>query len=299
MKGIVCRNPRPGFSEAVAVDGKKHLGRPGLLLREAQLPCPATHRSADLDQERSVALDAMLPSVLMHLHMHYPDLADEYVSLLNEADLQGDVVITTHSKLGRIECEHAFLKYRGGDVSVVEVDNIGRDVAPFIQALPHFLSQKSYDVVGHFHGKKSLAVSQKVGDIWRSFLTSTLIGDADNLAKVLQHFAVDEKLGLIFAEDCHYVGWSKNKVYAEELARRLQPAPLLPNEPVFPIGTMFWARTAALRSIWEAKDCLGELPAEPLPYDGSVLHAFERIIPSIVEAEGYGWMTVHRGGKGW
>lgn len=299
MKGIVCRNPRPGFNEAVAVDRNKHLGRPGLLLHAGEASCPATHRSVDLEQERSVAVDVVLPSVLMHLHMHYPDLAGEYVSLLNEADLQGDIVITTHSKLGRIECEHAFLKYRGGEVSVVDADNIGRDIAPFVQVLPRFLSEKSYDIVGHFHGKKSLSISQKTGDIWRSFLTSTLIGDADNLAKILQYFASDKKIGLIFAEDCHYVGWTKNRPFAEDLAKRLRPVPAIPNEPVFPIGTMFWVRTAALRAVWENGDCLGELPGEPLPYDGSVLHAFERMIPSIVEAEGYDWMTVHRGGKGW
>ncbi|GGE87445.1 rhamnan synthesis F family protein [Sphingomonas prati] len=299
MKGIIARNPRPGFSEGAALDGRKHLGKPGLLLEQSNGACAATHRSVDLEKAKSVPLGATTPSVLMHLHMHYPDLADEFVTLFNEANLEADVVITTSSRLGRIECEHAFLKYRGGKVSVIEGGNIGRDVVPFIQVIPPFLERKSYDVVGHFHGKQSVAASRQLGDVWRAFLTSTLIGDADNLAKVLQNFVADEKLGLLFAEDYHYVGWTKNRSFAVDLAKRLTPEPNIPNEPVFPIGTMFWARPDALQAIWNDQDCLGDLPGEPLPYDGSVLHAFERMIPSIVEAAGYEWMTVHRNGKGW
>jgi lipopolysaccharide biosynthesis protein len=56
----------------------------------------------------------------------------------------------------------------------------------------------------------------------------------------------------------------------------------------FPVGTMFWARSAALESLFSLGLDWDDYPPEPLPIDGSMLHALERLLPSIVEHAGYG-----------
>jgi len=50
---------------------------------------------------------------------------------------------------------------------------------------------------------------------------------------------------------------------------------------------MFWARPRALAPLIRAKLQWQEFPAEPLPYDGTILHALERLIPFIAAHEGY------------
>jgi lipopolysaccharide biosynthesis protein len=50
----------------------------------------------------------------------------------------------------------------------------------------------------------------------------------------------------------------------------------------FPVGTMFWARTKALKPLFDLNLSWSDYPDEPLPYDGSMLHAIERILPIII-----------------
>ena len=127
-------------------------------------------------------------------------------------------------------------------------------------------------------------------------------GQASGAAAAIREVAVVigvTGLGLVFAEDRHCVGWSKNRPIAEALAARMQPPPTLPAWPVFPIGTMFWARPAALAPLWALGLKPQDLPGEPVAYDGTALHAMERMLPAVCEATGHSWCTVHREGAGW
>jgi hypothetical protein len=46
----------------------------------------------------------------------------------------------------------------------------------------------------------------------------------------------------------------------------------------FPFGTMFWARTAALKPLIDLNLQWEDYPEEPIPIDGSMLHAMERLL---------------------
>lgn len=150
----------------------------------------------------------------------------------------------------RIEVEHAFRNHRGG-VRVLAAPNRGRDIGPFLSAAGRLLRDGGYEVVGHLHGKRSVEAGSGVGDRWRTHLLANLLGlGAGGLDAVLALFADDSRLGLLFAEDRQCVGWTDNRPVAEALAARLVPRPELPPAPVFPLGNMFWARPAALESLW-------------------------------------------------
>lgn len=298
QKGLLWRNPRPGFNEGAALASAGRKGTPGLLIaRTEQSGCPTTHLAVNLDT-RTAPRKASDLKVALHLHLYYADIASEFAQLCIESKLKADIVISTFSHLGQIECDYAFRNYRGGNVTVIIVANDGRDIGPFLKQIPDNLDLTKYDVVGHLHGKRS-SVLPEMGNRWRRFLIDALVGDADNYAKILDLFAESSSLGMIFAEDSHSVGWGENLPHAHEVASRMTPRPSVPAYPIFPIGTMFWARPAALEPIWTTKDLLSGLPGEPLPYDGTILHAFERLLPSVVEAQGFSWLTVHRSGKGW
>ena len=296
QKGLLRFNPRPGFNEGVA---RLRLATPGPAL--AGPDAAPTHRCVVLRDDApptAVELRAAL-----HLHLHYPELAAEFAARLTAARGAGpaplDLILTTTSDARRIEVEWAFRGYKGGSARVVVAPNRGRDIGPFLTEVGALVQAGQYDVVGHLHGKRSLAVDGAMGDRWRSFLVDTLLGGAAGLPAVLSLFADDPGLGLLFAEDRHCVGWDRNRPIAEALAARMQPAPALPEWPVFPIGTMFWARPAALAPLWALGLVPQDLPAEPVAYDGTVLHAVERMLPAVCEATGHGWCTVHRKGAGW
>lgn len=296
QKGIVACNPCPGVNEGVA---RLRLAQPGPAL--AGPDTSPTHRCVVLGRDAPPPVAGLRTA--LHLHLHYPELAGEFAARLSAArgseETPLDLILTTTSDARRIEVEYAFRGYKGGSTRLLVVPNRGRDIGPFLTEVGGLVQGGQYDVVGHLHGKRSLAVDAGLGDRWRSFLLDTLLGGAAGLPAVLSLFGADRGLGLVFAEDRHCVGWSKNRPVAEALAARMQPAPVLPEWPVFPIGTMFWARPAALAPLWALGLGPQELPGEPVAYDGTVLHAMERMLPAVCEATGHGWCTVHRDGAGW
>ena len=67
----------------------------------------------------------------------------------------------------------------------------------------------------------------------------------------------------------------------------------------FPIGTMFWARSAALKPLFDLKLARDDYPPEPIPYDGTILHAIERLLPFVAQHAGYRVATTHVPGVTW
>ena len=302
-KGLSVCNARPGFSDGLywnAHPNRKRNRPPfrdALTIASPLASPPATHRCVVLDPGKSVP--AFTGSAALHVHLHYPDLAADFAARLEAAKCRADLFITTTSPQKRLEIEYAFRRYKLGRVRVVEVANRGRDIGPLLDGVKSYLRSGNYDIIGHLHGKRSAAVDADMGDRWRTFLTDTLLGDRDNLRQIWSLFETDRKLGLVFAEDRHSVGWTKNYDVAEKLAQRLVPVPSLPDFPLFPLGTMFWTRPAVLEPLWKLDFAPEDFPVEPAPYDGTILHAIERMMPAVTESVGLAWCTVHRPGSSW
>jgi lipopolysaccharide biosynthesis protein len=49
---------------------------------------------------------------------------------------------------------------------------------------------------------------------------------------------------------------------------------------------MFWARVESLRPLFDLKLTWDDYPNEPVPRDGTLLHAIERIFPQVVSSTG-------------
>ena len=102
--------------------------------------------------------------------------------------------------------------------------------------------------------------------------------DADGWNVILGCFADDPKLGLVFPEDPHLNDWDENREMGDALAKRMKISMPLPTHFDFPIGTMFWARPRALKSMFDLRLAPSDFPPEPLPIDGTILHALERLL---------------------
>ena len=303
-----CRRPALGFVPQTYADHHEALNAVPFenplahWIRAGKPAGPWSHRVLVPSSDTVAPKAGGTPRAALHIHLHYPELADGILAHLRRNMAALDLFVSTDSTAKAADLEQRFAAYRRGPVVIRTGPNRGRDIGPMLTLFGRDL--QAYDVVGHFHGKRSLALtsvglSTSVGVRWYEFLLQHLIGDKFPMVDlILGRFAASPKLGLVFPEDPNLTGWSLDRALAIELAARMDPAMAVPPSIDFPIGTMFWMRPQALKPLFDLGLDWPDYPAEPVPIDGTMLHAFERLLPVICEHEGFEIETTHIPGVG-
>jgi glycosyltransferase involved in cell wall biosynthesis len=239
------------------------------------------------------------PSVALHAHFFYPELAEDFLRRMGCSQSRCDLLLSTDENAKAMMLRKAVAGYERGKVLIRVVPNRGRDIGPLLGDFAEDI-MRDYNIIGHVHGKRSLAVNATMGERWREFLWQNLIGDAHPMMDIIiERFAADGSTGIIFPNDSHLCDWDQNRDIAEGLARRMGIKVPLPPFFEFPIGTMFWARVDALRPLFELKISRDEYPEEPAPSDGTILHALERLLPFVAQHAGYRFAVTHVPGVTW
>jgi glycosyltransferase involved in cell wall biosynthesis len=217
-------------------------------------------------------------SVALHIHAYYPDLLPEILEHLSYNTVLPDLFVSTTNQVDFEEIADLLKTYSGRVVEIRIVPNKGRDIGPLLTAFGAQLINQ-YEYVGHLHTKKSADVLDKsMGKTWFRFLLENLLGGkAGAMAdRILSQMKLDDTIGMVFPDDPHVVGFGANRAYVDLFAERLGIF-ALPEFFSFPVGTMFWARAAALKPMVDLNLGWEDYPGEPLPYDGSMLHTLERL----------------------
>ena len=211
-----------------------------------------------------------------------------------------DLLLTTNNPRKAEILKQETTAYRQGTVHISVIPNRGRDIGAFLSGLDP-ATIEHYDVIGHLHSKRSLFLADhNVGERWRSFIWQNLLGGQYPMMDiVLERLARDTELGLVFPDEPHLSAWDKNLALAQKLARRMGMQEALPPFFDFPIGTMFWARRSALAPLFKLGLTWDDYPKEPAPIDGTILHALERLLPSVVQHAGFRYATTHVPGVTW
>jgi glycosyltransferase involved in cell wall biosynthesis/2-polyprenyl-3-methyl-5-hydroxy-6-metoxy-1,4-benzoquinol methylase len=236
--------------------------------------------------------------VALHIHAYYPDLFDEIVSAIEYNVTRPDLFISTPND----EVEEYVLErlrfYSGGVQRVVQVPNLGRDIGPFLTEFSAELLD--YQAIGHIHTKKTHHKESNLIRRWFDFLVKHLLGDGDNkmMDQIIQALVCDQKLGIIIPEDRHIIGWNGNLQDAERLCEKIS-IQNLPRDPVFPLGSMFWARPHALKPLFDLGLDWDDYPKEPVPEDGTILHAIERLFVICAQSQGYSYAATHVPNVNW
>lgn len=232
--------------------------------------------------------------IALHLHLFYEELAEDLLPLLSGLPAGVHLFITSDTQ-EKIDSVVRTLQPLGLAVTGMVCQNAGRDVFPFLEILR--VHGHEFDVIGHLHGKKS--ISQKdagvLGNAWRNFLYGGLLGRRSETAlKILMLLEAEPDIGLVFPDDPHLIGWEGNRTVGEALMERMDLGHVsLAHAIDFPVGTMFWARTEALSPLLRLALTAEECPVEPVPDDGTLLHALERLLPAIAAAQGFRYATTY------
>jgi glycosyltransferase involved in cell wall biosynthesis len=241
----------------------------------------------------------MTPRVALHAHFYYTNHAADLARKLARNSTPCTLWLTTDTEAKAMQLRTAFVSHLG-PVEVRIVPNRGRNIAPFLLGFDHEIASGDFDVVGHVHAKQSISTDTAMGDAWREFLWQNLVGgDSAALDLAAAAFATEPRLGLLMAEDPNLVGWGRNHGIAETLAARMGIPLPLPRFFDFPLGAMFWARPAALRPLLDLGLASEDYPPEPLPDDGTLVHALERLFPFAASCAGLETASVRLPGTTW
>ena len=243
----------------------------------------------------------------VHFHLYDPSLVDEVLFYLKKLPQQTDVFITTPKNTSIPIFKEFFTMANNLDnpPKIIFTPNKGRDVAPWSVGLNDI--QNHYDLFGHFHGKRSPQNGIN-GEIWRKYLLSNLLSE-QALNEIFSIFGKYPKIGCIFPGPYNYIidiyrksnieVISENQEIFENLVTQMTKSPyhFMKSDMFYSVGTMFWYRPLALRSLFNLKLSSDDFPDEPLGFDGTVPHAIERILKVACEVDGYyakAWTSTQR-----
>lgn len=174
-------------------------------------------------------------------------------------------------------------------------ENRGRDISAFLVTMRTEIMK--YDYFCFIHDKRSnreyLTTEVK---LWVENLWGNTLANENYIFNVLDLFEKDGRLGVLSPPEIlgeyidHYynAAWCDNYENVVKLADKLElNADIAKNKAVFMLGTVFWGRTSALRKLLEIEWKYDDFPQEPLPADGTISHAIERVLGYVAQDAGY------------
>jgi len=301
--GLELRKPFPGFHPGIYRDHHPELqGDPTIHFLKAGRPVgpwltEVMGEEVELKfKSGKVAKQNPDTRAALHLHLHYPAQAGSVIRALSNARHKPDLFMSVTSDEGKVTVKVLLKKYRVECRELAVFANRGRNLGPFLTGFRESLL--NYDVVGHFHTKVSKHAPPDFVKRWNAFLSGNLIGCRGQMMDtILDRMDSDSGIGIVYPDDPMIWGWFENYSMGKSLLEELGLA--IPQENTFfnyPAGSMFWARTAALKPLFDLGLRWEDYPEEPISQDGSILHGIERLFGIIPEQMGYRTLLTHEDG---
>ena len=234
------------------------------------------------------------PPIGAVIHVYYPELMGEIRAYLENIPAAVDVYVSTDTEAKRALILQAMSGWTAGAVEVRIAPNRGRDIAPKLITFSDVYDR--HPLVLHLHSKKS--PHDSFLRLWRYLVFETLLGSPRIVTDILAAFAQTPRLGLVAPQ--HYfplkagVIWGPNLAVAQGLAKRIGLA-IDERSPLdFPSGSMFWARSAALKPLLDLNLSAEDFPPETGQEDATLAHAIERLYFYACERAGFSWLRICR-----
>ncbi len=181
------------------------------------------------------------------------------------------------------------------NITILQKMNRGRDISALLVACHDILPK--YEYICFVHDKKEKFAAEKQDkDFWIENLWGNTIASKEYLANIFDELDNNPQLGLLvppepagmYQNAWYKSSWGSSFTPTEKLARKLElRCSLSVNKPPITLGTAFWCRYEALKKLFEKDWKYTNFPEEPLPDDGTISHAVERILGYVAQDAGY------------
>lgn len=118
-----------------------------------------------------------------------------------------------------------------------------------------------------------------------------LLGSPERVKKIFTMFEENIKAGIVCPETSNVMGviashWLRNAANGRKLLNKMG-IPYSGGFFSYPIGSFFWAKTEALRPVFDMKLKYEDFPKEAGQIDGTLAHALERAVAFVCKHRGY------------
>ena len=244
-------------------------------------------------------------------HLYYKDLIPQCVNYLQNVPEEISVIITVNDEKNKPLVEKLF-KTAGRKVEVRLVSNRGRDLSALLVGCADVFDKYKY--LCFIHDKKSIRPNESlvVGNAFFRLLWDNVLGGKNFICNVLSEFEENPNLGLLvppppYNGDYKFLFfiakyWSgacyeSTLKLAEEL--NIPTKFISPEHSPLALGSVFWCKTDAIKKVTSKNWKIEDFPEEPMPNDGTISHALERIFPFAAQSDGFytGWLMTEEFAK--
>ena len=232
------------------------------------------------------------PKVLVHLHLYYLDQLDYMLKKLKNINSCDWDLFVTMAKQDEKAIQK--LKRFKPDVHIIQVEDKGFDIWPFLQVL-NLVDLDNYDDILKIHTKKYRKKKDFYGrgNAWRNYLIDALLGSSKQFQKNIHLMQMDKSVGLIGSRATLATMGCLEKDDSILFDEMCQNHGIPISKGRFIAGTMFLVRAKCFQRIKDMNFKSEDFNhIQQTSGRTTTAHTLERLLSRIVEIEGYEITTV-------
>lgn len=230
------------------------------------------------------------------IHVYYDDILDKVAHFAVNIPKWIDIYITTSVETNIRKIDKVFASLGITGFQIIRVQNRGRDCSALFVGCRQIV--KKYEYICFLHDKKTSGNngSYPVGERFMDSIFENLLVSEAYICNILELFEKNPFLGIAAApvpvhgqyfclkDDAWTCCFDETLKLADKVGEAIK---IDKKKPPFILSTSFWCRTQALETLWNFAFKYDDFCGEPMPEDGTISHAIERIIPYIAQKKGF------------
>lgn len=233
--------------------------------------------------------------IILIAHLYYDDLWEYAFNYFKNIPNYIDILISTNSETKKNFFEERIANNLDNNCKVIKINPRGRDMAALFVASRDYI--KDYEYFCFMHDKKSLGSGYITGSTFRDLLWENNLASLSYIENIIREFDENSSLGLIVPPRVYHGPyfynfinqyWVANFDIVLDLLNQMGiDTPINVKCPPLSIGNCFWAKYDALKPLYDLSLRYEDFPEEPVPPNGTISHALERIYGYVAASRGY------------
>lgn len=248
------------------------------------------------DQFQNKNISDYYQKTVIAIHMYYEDLIDECLEYIDIVPKEIMILVTVKNEYIQKSIIDKFEREGRKKYKVLVAGKKGRDLGALLLVLKPYLIM--YEYICFLHDKKTTGGSGYpiVGDAFMKLAWENLLHGKNYIDNILNILVTERRIGLLAPPIPYHSGYVRllgdawTICYEEtyKLAEKLGVDIKIDKElHPFALSTCFWFKKDALKPLLEYNFTVDDFPDEPMPTDGTISHALERIVIYIAQSQKY------------